>query len=730
MRFRAVSLAGVALTCVVPALARAQTAGTATEPVGPPSPTLSRPQSAVDAPVAKARPSAVASPSRDAPAPEPAAAPGQAAAGVTRYPAAFFAPSQPNTAADMIDRLPGFVFDDGDSVRGFGAAAGNVLIDGERPASKNDDLNSVLRRIPANQVERIDLIRGGAPGVDMQGKTVLANVIRKSGPASSAVASVSQQLVTRDGRQTPGLRLEGTRRGNGRSLEGSLVLSGFFDDGAGDGPRITRDGAGAVIARARDDSEADGTQDVATAAYERPLFGGKLRLNAQLFDQHYFSDESVQALDRPTPDTVERDHQDNENGEFGLHYTRALGKKVSSETVLLQTVLGEDSLSLFQTDPANGGEIDRFREQHFGSETVGRETLTWTASRRLTVEAGGEAAYNYQDGHTRFVAAGVAQVLPAANVVVDELRGEAFAKASWTATRTLTVEAGMRVEASHIGSSGDVVLSKVLVYPKPRLALTWSPTKADQIRFRVEREVGQLNFSDFTASSSFSTGQVHAGNPDLTPQQSWVVEAAYERRFLGDGAAVVTVRHAELTDVIDRAPVFSPTGAFDTPANIGSGTKDELVASLNLPLGRFHVPGGLIKSQATFRRSSVTDPTTGEDRGISGLKPFEGQFEFSQDLPKRKLTWGGSLNFGFRQTYYYFNQVEVDQIRPVGGVFAEYRPTRTLSLRAELNDIGLDFDRRISASPGVRAAGQVPASVETRELDFGPIAYVRLRRTW
>src|SRR5262245_20133113 len=97
--------------------------------------------------------------------------------GVTSYGPEFFAAQQPSTAADMLQRIPGFSLDNGASVRGFEGAAGNVLIDGQRPASKSDSLQDILFRIPANKVERIDIIRGGAPGIDMQGKTVLANVI-------------------------------------------------------------------------------------------------------------------------------------------------------------------------------------------------------------------------------------------------------------------------------------------------------------------------------------------------------------------------------------------------------------------------------------------------------------------------------------------------------------------------------------------------------------------------
>src|SRR5437773_11853333 len=103
-------------------------------------------------------------------APPPTSAPSAA----NSYPASYFALAKPNTAFDMIARLPGFTFDPGQSVRGFGGAAGNVLIDGERPATKADTLDNILKRIPAASVLRIDLIRGSAPGVDMQARTVLA----------------------------------------------------------------------------------------------------------------------------------------------------------------------------------------------------------------------------------------------------------------------------------------------------------------------------------------------------------------------------------------------------------------------------------------------------------------------------------------------------------------------------------------------------------------------------
>ncbi len=102
----------------------------------------------------------------------------QSEQGISVYPPSFFADSRPATAYDMVSRLPGFSLDTGSSGRGFAGTAGNVLVDGARPTAKNDDLSTILGRIPAANVERIEVIRGGAPGIDMQGQAVVANIVR------------------------------------------------------------------------------------------------------------------------------------------------------------------------------------------------------------------------------------------------------------------------------------------------------------------------------------------------------------------------------------------------------------------------------------------------------------------------------------------------------------------------------------------------------------------------
>ena len=78
------------------------------------------------------------------------------------YQAAFFAQYNPLTANDMLERIPGLNLDAGgsgnDGDRGLGTR-GNLLIDGERVAGKNNATQDLLDRLPANDVQRIEIIR-------------------------------------------------------------------------------------------------------------------------------------------------------------------------------------------------------------------------------------------------------------------------------------------------------------------------------------------------------------------------------------------------------------------------------------------------------------------------------------------------------------------------------------------------------------------------------------------
>lgn len=597
------------------------------------------------------------------------------ASAVTSYAPTYFTASSPTTALDMVQLLPGFTFDNGSSVRGFGGVAGNVLINAERPASKDDGLNNTLKRIRASSVLRIDVIRGGAPGIDMQGKAIIANVVLRSDGGGKLLIATSM-IAAADGRVTPAARAEGSLRLGKTSVEGSLLLVKGFDDGQGSGPRIRRSANGTITIRGVETSAAAYAGEKLTGAVETPVAGGKLRVSGSLSLSPYHS-RTTDDLTAPPGREFERYGQGQDTAELGVRYARPLGPKLASEIFFLQQLgrstatdaaSAEPSVSAITGDDAS----DLFGLHKTTGESIVRTKLRYESSKALSIEVGGEGDYNFLTARTSFVQNGLPLVLPAANVHVTEVRGEGFATVVWTATPKLTLEGGLRVEGSKIASTGDVVSSQTFIYPKPRAALTWSPDAAQQVRVRVKREVGQLKFDDFVANSgNISTGAVRAGNPQLNPQTDLVFEGAYERRFWSGGDATVTLRHYALQNVIDRAPVISTSGEFDAPGNIGSGRKDEVACSLTLPTDRLGLKRGLLTGSTTFRSSRVVDPTTLLPRGISDLHPNDWEAHFTQGLPLWKATWGFDAFGQWQSRSYRFNEIDTDKLKTYVEFFDE-----------------------------------------------------------
>jgi len=649
--------------------------------------------------------------------------------GIVSYAPDFFAAQNPNNALDMVGRLPGFSLDTGDAVRGFEGAAGNVLIDGQRPSSKSDALDGILQRIPASRVARIDLIRGGAPGVDMQGKTVIANVILKPGGGVKGLLSASDWTLA-DGRSFHGLRAEASGSWGARTWEGALRSSSGPDDGVSTGQShiIFADGRPTEIAVL--DSKGLDVQDSATGSFETPLLGGRLRVNGRIYSEKFKEPETDRIL-FPAPDLQTFGYlQTTDDTELGGRYTRGFGRDTDVEFVGLRTTRDRDTDS--SSDIA--ASLSDFRNHSESSEAILRGVVKHRFGDKVSVEGGAETADNKLDSRTAFLVDAAPQALPAANVRVEEKRSEVFAKATWRPTAKWTIDGAVRYESSDISSGGDVVLAKSLQFAKPRLAVTWTPFAATQVRLRVERSVGQLDFNDFVASSNLTSSVgITAGNPDLNPQQAWISEAAVEQRFWKGASATLTARHQKLTDVVDRGPVFASDGAvFDRPTNIGDGTEDDIVLDVTLPFDQLGWKGALIKGSFLRRWTAVTDPTTGQERPISGLQPVDWSLSFSQDLPRQKLYLGVDLFGGFRRDWYRFNLIETFKLQTYVKPYAEWKPTPDLSFRIELPIVTAPQVRlrdTFQVFPGPRNLGGFP-DIQDRQFHFPRGIYFRVLKNF
>jgi hypothetical protein len=639
--------------------------------------------------------------------------------GVLVFTPDFFASQRPNTALDMVERVPGFTPDDGAGTRGFEGSVGNILINNNRPASKNDAGTDVLDRTSASEVDRIELIRGGAAGIDMQGYSVVVNVILKTAANRQSIVTWNNVLFD-GGHDVWGGSYQFTAKNGERSWSVLLSDGTSTSDSNGVGRNIRRDAGGAVLRDEAFVNDGWGGSDSARLNYSGPLAGGKIEATAE-YGIHDW--QEWQKITSPGVLRYSDYAEDTKSGELGLTYIRPIKPKWTLETRVIHQFEEFDEVATGSDNEA--GVAQRFTAKGDSSESILRALVRHERSAALTIEAGGEVAYNMLDTQQAYVENGTAIDLPSASVKVEELRGEAFTKATWRVNPRLTLEGGLRLETSTIKQSGDASNKESFFYAKPRFQATWTPKANHQLRVRFERELGQLDFNDFVASSDFDDGNVYGGNVELVPEQRWISEVTYERRFWGEGIVSIGYRHDEIIDVIDRLPL---PGGLSATGNIGNGTLDRLSVNIVVPTDKWGIKGGRFTFKNDWNETHVTDPTTGEDRPISDIRPTQANIGFQQDIVAWKTQWGVNwlplLGLG---TY---DPDQTSSWRGAGYVesFVEYKPTPTLSLRAQLN-IWDDFVIRRTVYSD-RTPPRPVAFTEERDINPRTFVTLRLRKTF
>ncbi len=638
--------------------------------------------------------------------------------GTLTFPPSFFAESRPNTASDMVARVPGFAVSQNSGVRGFSGAAGNVLIDGARPASQSEGLSDILGRIPATQVERIELIRGGAPGVDMLGYTQVVNVIRRRESTRQHVITLGG-IVFDDGRGLPSARYELNGRDGERIYEFSVGTVSSLNDGVGSGTITRTAPSGEVLRFTRVESEADGGGLSGRGRLQQPVLGGvaEISLNLSRGDFKEEINETGAAFNQAFVNRF-----DNTQGELSARYERPLSPRFTAEFRGIQRLTERVGAQI--VDNTFGGQT--FAYDNLSGESILRAALRFAQSPRFSWEFGAEGAYNFLDASQALTVNGAPVPLPQDSTLVEELRGEGFATLAWRINPRLTLDGALRVEVSQI-SQGEI--EREFVYPKPRLLLTWTATPADQVRVRLERQVSQLNFSDFAASAALADGRTVAGNTDLRPQRTWTLEAVYERRFWGDGVLSVTGSLSRFTDALDVVPVIADDGrVFGAPGNIGDGEGAVLAIDATVPTDRLRIPGGRLRLRGSWAESEVTDPTTGERRRSSFQTPFAPLVGFTQDIVSWRTNWGVEWRDEVTDTAFRIDEVSQVWVDDYYTLFVEYKPRPSLSLRAQFYAIER-FDRRRTVYDGTRDR-DIVRFVEDRLTEPESRIQFRLRQTF
>ena len=604
----------------------------------------------------------------------------------SNYPAAFFSQYQPQNAFDMIDRLPGFSFDRGDNARGFGGNAGNVLIDGARPTSKSGGLVGALKRIPAEQVERIEIIRGGVSAGDAAGQSVVANVIKRTDVTSGTWALKFRRAPYGD----PKPNIEAAINTNLGEWEAVADIDVGYGPGFRKAIINSYDKNNALEESAYEERENLGRFSFTNGQISRDFALGKLTLNGRLGSDKWTNDQFRNYFKRREtgdgePDYVWELDQINRfrTGEFGIDWVQkfddwkwhslALGK-IEDHKNMSTSITSEQGT-------VTGNNV--YQSDSYDSEYIIRNTYGYGGSNKFKPEFGLEIARNYSDKKSTPYTDGVQGTL--SDVQVTEQRGEVFASFVYTYSDKLTIDGGLTAEFSKIESEGDGQKSKNLNFIKPRLTGNYKVNNDMNIVITAEREVGQLDFDDFSTSNSAEEDRNTSGNTDLEPEQTTNFSLSYEWNYSEKGSFKVKATHKWRDDELEEIRLDNGEYAL---GNAGTSKIWGVDVSLNIPTDGF-LDNGLLEVSYEHEGSEFHDKIIGRHRPTSGDVPHEVNVSFRQDLVEYKFAWGFRYWSEFEDTAYRVDEITSFEGNHRGLVFVETTYFDNYKVQLEVNSVNV-----------------------------------------
>src|SRR6056297_360852 len=589
--------------------------------------------------------------------PEPACTDGSCR---TTYEPSFFSIYAPVTALDMVNNLPGFNLDNGNTgARGFGGTAGNILINGGRVSAKSEAPGEILARIPAADVERIIVIRGQVGGTDLRGQSVIADVVRK-GIGATGTWSLRASAQHPGGRFFPsGTMSYSDSRGALRYTLGAGVRRSQFRNQT---EETVLNARGEQI-ELRDESYEqieDGFELSANATFT----GAQTRygFNAQLEwrDRDGGERSLRQPIDEPAFLLQQGSDRETQDLEIGLDGERSWGTHIN--TKLISLYRRDERLrvgDLISGEPDVPGQLNTEAiTDRVETEKILRLEADYSGFAGHLIEASIEGAQNQLDSDFQFfqrIGNSLIPVpVPGARSQVEEQRLDLSLADSFS-TGALAVDLELAAEASEISQTGGFSENRSFFFWKPSATLTYTLNEDTLLKGRLLQKVGQLNFSDFVSAADLGDDELSLGNPALSPETTVTLDVSWETRFNRIGLLSLTAFYDWIEDVQDVLPLQD---RLEVPGNIGSGWCYGFRGKLTSPLDVVGLTNARLDLDGRWQNSGVSDPLTGSERVLSNERAWRLEAEVRQDLTQAKLGWAltGTVRDGFTR----FGLDEVD----------------------------------------------------------------------
>ena len=566
----------------------------------------------------------------------------------------------------MLEQVPGFQISQQNQGRGLGQASENVLINGERIASKSDSAVDRLSRTSAARVQRIEIVDGasfGIPGLSGQ----VANVIVETGAISG---NFRYAMRVRPEFAAPSW---GSGEVSISGASGNIEWNGAFElgsnrGGAGDGPGVRIYDA--------DDNLLETRRVLIKNVGEYPRVRGGLKwngpgsmvatINADYglnYSKNYNDEWRYPTGDVPYfRDFLNRDEGYDYNINADVDFAFGPGRlKLIGIERFEQSDGPATSVSIYEDGRPDEGSLF-YTDSRYG-ERIGRAEYRWDMLGG-NWELDAEAAFNRLDrdaevGELVPPASAPSDIPPEGRVFdrvpfpggsggVTEDRYEMILTHNRTLAKGLTLQFGGGAEFSRLSQTGTGGVTREFWRPKGSANLAWSVRPGLDVSFKLARTVGQLSFGQFLATVDLDDNNNNAGNIKLVPQQAWEADLEVKKGLGPWGSATVGAYARLIDDYIDIVPV--PGG--ESPGNI-DGRARLLGLSLNAtinfdPLGW---RGAKLTTSNTYEATSLKDPLTGADRPFSGHTWYSNETTLRWDIPDSNWAVGTGIDINANERY-------------------------------------------------------------------------------
>ncbi|KFN49463.1 TonB-dependent receptor plug domain-containing protein [Arenimonas composti] len=691
------------------------------------------------------------------------------------YDQQFFAEFEPVSVGDQLRRVPGVAFtsdigeSDSPQLRGLGNGYTQVLVNGRPIPGAGNDRTVFVDRIPAEIVDRIEIIRSPGADIDSQGVGGTINIILKDG-ATLPPGTILRAGVVRDidnDRNRGNLALSNSGGNADQTVFYSVTFDAqerfnskatteevFESDSVGFDDEVARGGMGRALQRWDDRDSSVAVERVEETDWRdsRDLsFNGDITWlideNSSLrIDAFYLStardegesttiyegDGSVGGLDLGNPE-FEFQNSDFNQDSWGLSalYERRLSDVSKFAIDFSYARFVDDSVQWnfeeTETNLVERESIDAEDSEWTFGASYSRDLPDWAPygaelkigfagkwkqrDYRLTLDEDlDRATPETTDGFFRY----------------EERRLDVYARIKWNLSENVVLETGLRAENTETEQrfrtdfleggvldstvSGTADGSEFLL--NPSVHLQWKLSEDGQLRMSLARTVRRPGIDQLIPSFELESPgdeDVVVGNPALGFETSIGFDIGYEHRFGDRGVMGFNVFRRDISDLI---------------ALVNTG---ESVAVLGLDPGDY--PGGL------YSYRNIGDAETwGFEFDLSTPLDFIGLPETGIFANYTRLyseradpAGGGDIAIDFQPTYVY--NVGITQNIPsweasFGFSYQKQGESRFVTygeIESQLYDGNLEFflEKRIGTNMVLRLTGTNLLDADSRQAEAG-----------